>query len=547
MGKAKVKEKVKTSKYFILERLINEREGIKEKLQTIGTSKEREKFLVKEFGHEIGTKILEEKYPSHFHDFKMKHNWKYRYFTNIKIYVQNNYKKIGSVFLFLILVFVFILFVKSCNQQPPKSNIARVIAVDPTDNKVSLYEDKKGSFEKSEDFVKYGETVQIIRPINADFTEIKIKKWYFFSDKRLIKTMHIIQECNFCLLQSFAGESFGPDSYDLLNTDSWNQKALIEYYKEKGMIGPFSSKTLSNCIRHNKIKSNATSIKWMVDKDFRTEHKKAASLKWGSFFNKGEAFKYKGEKANNTAIILKSLQTDYRLLLILETKNKENGDPITDVVKEYILPDSLFAGYYIKREKDVEGISAGEHLLTLFNPFVQDDNIQYGYSSMYNCMAQPGLLKAIKKDDISKTDSYSRRNNYPQLEDLNKWVLIERKIHLLNHQSSKPGSKKVDRQSIISNEKNVSFYDNKNNLYLGNHKDMLKNGNGVMCFNDGYIYDGSWKNNLRHGNGHSYHINQSINYIGGWRNDLKDGRGVYTDNNNHIQKGYFRKGEFQGK
>ena len=536
------KEKQNKSKFYILQKLIEEK-NLKGQLQEIDSSAEREKFLIEQFGHKITTKTLEEKYPKYLHEFKLKNSKTYKAFHNLKAFSVNNKKQLLRGLGILLVIIMISLWIRSCNRQAPNDSIARVIAVDG-DKEISLYELKDGTHTEVENTVKYGEKVRIKDESDDTFTEIEHSNWLIFSKSNYIKTNQLVKECDYCLLKSFAGDSFGPEIQPLLNTDSWVQKALIEYFSENKMIGPYSSILLSNCIRNGKLIVDENQNEWMIDTDFRTEHKKAVSLKWGRFFDRGYYLLNSATRANYTAVILKSAQTDYRLLLFLEVKNAENGDPIADVKKEYILPDSLYRGYYLNRTEDEKKVSDGIHILTLYNPFSPNKKeLHYGYSEMHNCLGLVDLLEVIERERISSPNAMKKRKYFPDLEDFNRWAIIEKKLHFEYNPDELEKSSKSNTIPL-PDQGPVVFYNDANTLYIGERKGKYKHGYGLSLSRDGFVYDGRWKNNLKNGYGESFHISKKVNYQGYWNNDLKHGDGTYTTNENKVQRGKFFEGTF---
>ena len=70
------------------------------------------------------------------------------------------------------------------------------------------------------------------------------------------------------------------------------------------------------------------------------------------------------------------------------------------------------------------------------------------------------------------------------------------------------------------------IFSNKNR-FEGTYLNGKPEGNGVYYWKTGEIYEGSWKNGLKHGNGIFKGVNNEC-YIGEWKNSKPDGRGVHT-------------------
>lgn len=62
--------------------------------------------------------------------------------------------------------------------------------------------------------------------------------------------------------------------------------------------------------------------------------------------------------------------------------------------------------------------------------------------------------------------------------------------------------------------------------YIGDFVNGLKHGNGVYKGNNGVSYKGSYKNDLKDGEGTIYNFDHSIAYEGEFKNGLPHGKGV---------------------
>jgi hypothetical protein len=60
-------------------------------------------------------------------------------------------------------------------------------------------------------------------------------------------------------------------------------------------------------------------------------------------------------------------------------------------------------------------------------------------------------------------------------------------------------------------------------IYEGEWKDGMKHGQGKQIWIDGTLYEGSWKNNVAHGRGRLIHADGDI-YEGDWENDKVNGK-----------------------
>jgi len=89
-------------------------------------------------------------------------------------------------------------------------------------------------------------------------------------------------------------------------------------------------------------------------------------------------------------------------------------------------------------------------------------------------------------------------------------------------------------------EGNGKFIDNYHNYYLGQFKNNLPNGKGIICNKNGnIIYEGDFVNGKREGSGKL--IDEDGNYyIGQFKDGLRNGRGkVYLPNGIMIYQGIF--------
>ena len=69
-------------------------------------------------------------------------------------------------------------------------------------------------------------------------------------------------------------------------------------------------------------------------------------------------------------------------------------------------------------------------------------------------------------------------------------------------------------------------------FYVGEMRNGKLNGMGSMTYTDGTIYDGIFKDDLRHGRGRAQFRSRHMEYIGEWRFDKRHGHGketIFTD------------------
>jgi hypothetical protein len=67
----------------------------------------------------------------------------------------------------------------------------------------------------------------------------------------------------------------------------------------------------------------------------------------------------------------------------------------------------------------------------------------------------------------------------------------------------------------------------------------LFDGVGTMLYQDGKVYEGHWKDGVRHGYGRLVHVNGS-SYIGLWSADMANGAGRYQDQDGYKFEGHWK-------
>jgi len=91
----------------------------------------------------------------------------------------------------------------------------------------------------------------------------------------------------------------------------------------------------------------------------------------------------------------------------------------------------------------------------------------------------------------------------------------------------------------------LTFKDGK---YDGEIKNGKRQGKGLLKFNDGNIYDGEWKDDLKDGQGILYNAEKSIIYKGTWQKDAYfTGKGTLENSTGQIYTGDFKEGKYYGK
>ena len=96
-----------------------------------------------------------------------------------------------------------------------------------------------------------------------------------------------------------------------------------------------------------------------------------------------------------------------------------------------------------------------------------------------------------------------------------------------------------------------TFYDNNKEKYLGEKKDGLKNGQGILFYNKDDVYkrrryEGTFITDILEGKGIMYYNNWD-RYEGDFRNNKREGKGVYYYHNGNREIGDYYKGNEIGE
>ena len=112
-------------------------------------------------------------------------------------------------------------------------------------------------------------------------------------------------------------------------------------------------------------------------------------------------------------------------------------------------------------------------------------------------------------------------------------------------------NKKFDKLNINNiNNQEIRYNDGRRLRYVGQVVNGLREGKGIMYWNDGDIYDGEWRNGDYEGKGIYYFNKEPFKgdrYEGDWRNDKREGKGIYYYNNGDREMGDYYNGMPKGK
>ena len=183
------------------------------------------------------------------------------------------------------------------------------------------------------------------------------------------------------------------------------------------------------------------------------------------------------------------------------------------------------------------------------------EQIKYILNKVLNKME---IYYNINKDIITNYDNKKRNyyiiNNLNKIRDTNKFI-----INYINNIIKETDiNKKFNNLMIIYDNKNIENktekYEN-GNLYIGGFKNNLRNGKGIMYYNSDFSkierYEGQWKDGRMEGKGKMYWVSGDI-YEGDFKNDKMEGKGImYYNKNDTAQRekydGEWRDGQMEGK
>ena len=159
----------------------------------------------------------------------------------------------------------------------------------------------------------------------------------------------------------------------------------------------------------------------------------------------------------------------------------------------------------------------------------------------------------INKDMINtnyKGRNYYLLKNINEIKNNNK-IMIKELKKIIEEENI---NKRIDYIFNIY-DKNIrinktEIYEN-GDKYIGEFKNNLRDGNGIMYFNKNVEkniirYEGEWKNGIREGKGKLYGNNGNI-YEGDFKNGKGEGKGIYYYNNGNRYEGDFKNGLKEGK
>ena len=169
----------------------------------------------------------------------------------------------------------------------------------------------------------------------------------------------------------------------------------------------------------------------------------------------------------------------------------------------------------------------------IYNNYNTNKRNYYNLLNIYNLKNNNEMLikninNIIKNDNISEIYNYSFNNFY-----------------------NENGEKYIgETKNGLKDGKGILYYnkdDEKNRRkYEGEFKNDKKDGKGIMYWNNGDRYEGEYKNDKIEGKG-IMHYNDGNRYEGEFKNDKKEGKGIYYWNDGNRYEGEFKNDKREGK
>ena len=166
----------------------------------------------------------------------------------------------------------------------------------------------------------------------------------------------------------------------------------------------------------------------------------------------------------------------------------------------------------------------------LINNFNESRRNYNSFKNLYYMQNNTNKLKA----DLENIINYSDQDIF---EPLNKLSVIEKYLEIFKFSFN-------------------NFYSQNGEKYLGEMKNGLKNGNGIIYYGKDDsaffkgIYEGEWKDDKREGKGIMFLNNywtEAQKYEGEWKNDKREGKGSLICKNGNVYEGEWKEDKKNGK
>lgn len=102
----------------------------------------------------------------------------------------------------------------------------------------------------------------------------------------------------------------------------------------------------------------------------------------------------------------------------------------------------------------------------------------------------------------------------------------------------------VTRPDLPKDLKRIRYY---GGHYVGEMQNGKRNGKGHFLYENGNIYDGEWRDDLKHGKGTYTWTGRGDAYEGQWKDNKRHGRGKLTLTDGSIYNGEWKRNEKHGK
>ena len=147
------------------------------------------------------------------------------------------------------------------------------------------------------------------------------------------------------------------------------------------------------------------------------------------------------------------------------------------------------------------------------------------------------LNKIIENNEIyynifkEMIKSYDDKNiNYELLQNL-------KELKSYNYMDNIKEEDLLDVYYSMIKKKQIKMY--KDGKYEGEFKNNLRDGKGIMYYNNDNKYEGEWKNDFKEGKGIMYYKSGN-KYVGEWKNDDKEGEGIMYYKSGNKYEGEYR-------
>ena len=186
---------------------------------------------------------------------------------------------------------------------------------------------------------------------------------------------------------------------------------------------------------------------------------------------------------------------------------------------KFCLSSILNTNYYSKRKCPFDKIE-------LFSTNISSYNINH---AILDLITKYGELKEDKNENESQIEN-TERNSYNGF--------------LFTNEGKYNGKYKKINSKYIKEGYGIMNY-NDGNLYKGNFKNDKREGKGILTYTNGDIYDGEWENDIQNGEGiYIFKTGEIKSYEGNWRNGHYFGFGkIKFLNGNEIESIFLNNSE----